>query len=242
MMTNRHDFNLAKRNRFIGMLILCLVMIASTIWTDSNTIALATDEMEVCMENTHKECIPPLIKINAAVIWDGAVTIESVGYDFYLQCAGVEAKILLSKEESNCPATRLYGFGGEPISIDELMEMDLSFVHVNMRLTEDQAYVVRWLVVGPALTLRGKITELDPELETFIVQGFTVSVTENTRLHKLRIFHCCPPIDFSDLKVGTRVRTVAHYDEEGGNYLGLIVLAAMPPRFHGEDGTDGIEE
>lgn len=237
-MTNAQNLRIGLNKRAVGSLMFILALFAFIVWPGSPPNALATDEVATTMEQAANGCRPPIKKIKPAVIWEGAVAIESVGNEHFLKCAGIDAKIVLTEEESSeYPATRFFGFGGEAISFEEFLDLDLSAVHANMRLTEDQNYIARWLVVGPALTLRGRITEIDHEFETITVQGLTVSITENTRLHKLRIFHVCPPIVFTDLKVGMPVRTVAHYAEEDGAYVGLSVLAAIPPHPVNADGT-----
>jgi len=204
----------------IWSLLLCLVIATTAVAAEEIVPLEDTDAMSIIMGEGIDGPFRPLRRIGAATIWEGPVSVV----DNTLSCAGITAEIIPPDQESDYPETRYIGIGGAEVTLEE---MDLSAVHVNMAMTDDGFYVVRFIVQGPALILRGRITDIDTELETVTVQGFTISVLETTRLRKLRLWHYCKPIRFSDLKIGAPVRVVANYTEDA--YQAIGVLAVLPP-------------
>jgi Domain of unknown function (DUF5666) len=212
----------ANRVKWIGLAavpVICLMMAVSAFAADTG-LAGGTDTLSILMDNTPGTLKDALNAIGPAVIWNGGVTVDGST----LQCAGISAEIIASDQEGGYPATRFFGFGGEPVNLEDL---DLSAVHVNMVKTDEGTYVVRWIVQGPALILRGRITELDPQAKTLTVQGITVSATQYTRLRRYRLLAVNQPITFDDLKTGDPVRVVTSY--ANGNYLAIGILEVVPP-------------
>lgn len=188
----------------------------------------ATDELSNIMEDTGDWPKHPLEKIGSAILWEGSVETD---YE-YIYFAGIGARIIFPDEDTEFPETRFIGFGGEAVTLEE---MDLNAVQVSVGINADGEHVVKWVVQGPVLILRGRITELDPTYGILTVKGFDITVTENTRLKKLRIFYPNEPIDFSNLRIGMPVQVVAHHID--GAYLGLGVLAVIPPRLDVSEST-----
>jgi hypothetical protein len=208
--------------RLVILLGVCLAMLApGSGFADDTSLFGEMDELSIIMEDDGDWPKHPLKKIGSAIIWEGPVETDGE----YLYFAGIGARIIFPEEDTEFPGTRFIGFGGEEVTLEE---MDLGAVHVNVGLTSDGAHVVKWVVQGPVLILRGRITELAPEYETLTVKGFDIAVTENTRLKKLRIFYPNQQIGFSDLAAGMPVRVVAHDVESV--YLGLGVLAVVQSR------------
>lgn len=221
MKANGKPSNVLKRMSCFAAVLACLFLVSGNLWAADMNAAGDTDLLDGVMEES-SERMGPLKKIGSAIVWNGAVTVE----DDMVLCAGLRARIIFDDAGTDVPGTRFVGIGGEPV---DLTEMDLTDLHVNIALTSTGEHVVRWIVQGPFLELRGRITELDGEYQILTVQGIPVAMTAHTRLRRLRIFYPNQPIRFADLKTGTPVRVIAHFLPNGQEtYLGLGVLAVMP--------------
>ena len=174
------------------------------------------------------KCIhhPPGItqRLLKGICWEGPAAYDESGF---LTIAGIKARIILEENEDYKP-TQIIGIGGEPTTIKKL---DLAAVGVRIGYCPDnEKYFVKRIVQGPTLTVRGRLTIVDPETETLAVKGLTINLTEFTKIHCL--FRCHPsamPLKFSDLKIGMRVHVLTQYVE--GSYEAVEILARI--RRHG---------
>ena len=178
-----------------------------------------------------KDCPPPRLecihhpgiiqRLLKGICWEGPADFDDESG--FLTVAGIKARVIFEESENYHP-TQIIGIGGEPTTIAKL-DLTALGVRIGYRL-DNEEYFVKRIVQGPTLTVRGRLTDVDPETETVVVKGLTINLTEFTKIHGL--FRChfpVIPLKISDLKSGMRVHVLAQYVE--GSYEAVGILAKI---------------
>ena len=166
---------------------------------------------------------PPICRpFRKGIYWNGPAAYNPD--ESSLTSAGITARII-SEGDDKSDFTQIIGIGGAPAAMEDL---DLNKVRVCMKVVNDDdndnEYLVKRIIQGPLLTIRGRITEVDTANKTITVNGLKVNLTEHTKIRAS--FRCHFPsvsLQASDLRKGMPVHVVTQHSNNTYPAVGVLV-------------------